>query len=104
MQQIAQPLKLQLHQFGATIPSDFAGLFAAMNEKRIGAVVVLEDAVLLANAGAVAAEALAHRQLGLRCFAHGWASPFQVVTPAKAGVQGKRRSVSWIPVFAGMTT
>ena len=61
MRQIAQPLKLELHEFAANAPADFAGAFAAMAGKRIGALVVLDDANLLANARAVAALALKQR-------------------------------------------
>jgi putative tryptophan/tyrosine transport system substrate-binding protein len=58
---VAQSLKLALHQFHVRAPADFEGAFAAMAAKRIGALVVIDDAVLLANAPAVAALALKQR-------------------------------------------
>jgi hypothetical protein len=54
MKSIAQPLKLELHQFDARSPADFEAAFAAMGAQRVGALVVIEDAMLIANAPAVA--------------------------------------------------
>jgi putative ABC transport system substrate-binding protein len=51
---IAQSLKLELHQFAARGPAEFEGAFAAMAARRVGALVILDDAVLLANAPALA--------------------------------------------------
>jgi putative ABC transport system substrate-binding protein len=59
--QAAQALKLKLHQFDTRKPAEFEGAFAAMAAKRVGALVVFDDAVLLANAPAVAALALKQR-------------------------------------------
>ena len=56
MYSIAQPLKLELHQFDAQSPADFDKAFAAMAAKHVGALVVIDDAILIANAPAVAAE------------------------------------------------
>ena len=61
MSHVAQLLKLELHQFGVRTPAEFKGAFAAMAAKRVGALVVIDDAVLLSNAPAVAALALQQR-------------------------------------------
>lgn len=58
--QVAQSLKLQLHQFNVRGPGDFEGAFAAMAAKRVRALVVFDDAMLIGNAKAVAALALKH--------------------------------------------
>jgi putative tryptophan/tyrosine transport system substrate-binding protein len=58
--QVAKSLKLELHQFDAREPGDFEGAFAAMTATRVRALVVLDDAMLLANARTVAALALKH--------------------------------------------
>jgi putative tryptophan/tyrosine transport system substrate-binding protein len=54
----AEPLKLKLHQFGARRADEIEAAFAEMAAKRIGALVVIDDAVLIANAKAVAQIAL----------------------------------------------
>ena len=59
--QITQSLKLELHQFDVRAPTEFEGAFAAIAAKRVGALVVIDDAVLLSNAPAVAALALKQR-------------------------------------------
>jgi putative ABC transport system substrate-binding protein len=59
--QVAQALKLKLHQFDIRKPAEFEGAFAAMAAKRVSGLVVFDDAVLLANAPAVAALALKQR-------------------------------------------
>jgi putative ABC transport system substrate-binding protein len=61
MNSIAQPLKLELHQFDARLPADFEPAFASMSGRRIGALVVIEDAMLISNAQTVAALALKQR-------------------------------------------
>ena len=61
MGSVARPLKLELHQFDAREPADFEGAFAAMAAQRVGALVVIDDAILIANAPAVAALALKQR-------------------------------------------
>ena len=59
--EVARTLNLELHQFGVRAPSEFEGAFAAMGAKRVGALVVIDDAVLLANAPALARLALQQR-------------------------------------------
>ena len=59
--QVAQSLKLVLHQFDAREPGDFEAAFAAMTARRVRALVVFDDAMLIGNARAVAALALQHR-------------------------------------------
>jgi putative ABC transport system substrate-binding protein len=61
MTQTARALKLQLHQFGVRGPDEFESVFEAMAARRIGALVVLDDATLIANAPAAAQHALRHR-------------------------------------------
>jgi putative tryptophan/tyrosine transport system substrate-binding protein len=74
MSRVAQPLKLELHQLDVRAPTDFEGAFAAMAAQRAGALVVIDDVVLLANAPAVAALALKQRlpSCGLARFRHRW--------------------------------
>src|SRR3989442_574214 len=50
MRLIAQGVKLALHQFGVRGAAEFEGAFAAMAARRVGALVVLDDATLIANA------------------------------------------------------
>jgi putative tryptophan/tyrosine transport system substrate-binding protein len=57
----AEPLKLKLHQFGVREPAGFEAAFAEMAAKRVGALAIIEDATLLANAPALAQIALQHR-------------------------------------------
>ena len=54
----AQALRLELHPFDVRESAEFEGAFAAMAAKRVGAVVVIDDATLIANASAVARIAL----------------------------------------------
>jgi len=61
MSRVAQPLKLELHQFDVRAPADFEGAFAAMTAQRVGALAVIDDAMLISNAPAVAALALKQR-------------------------------------------
>jgi putative tryptophan/tyrosine transport system substrate-binding protein len=58
--QVAQSLKLVLHQFDVRDPSEFEGVFAAMKATRVRALVVFDDAMLIGNAKAIAALALKH--------------------------------------------
>ena len=58
---LAQSLKLEIHQFDVRDRSALEGAFAAMAAKRVDGLVVFDDAVLLANAGSVAALALKQR-------------------------------------------
>ena len=57
----AEPLKLKLHQFGARESAEFEAAFVEMAAKRVGALAMIEDATLLANAPALAQIALQHR-------------------------------------------
>ena len=50
----AKALKVQLQRFEAKAPSDFNQAFAAMAHQQIGALVVHEDTMLIANAKAIA--------------------------------------------------
>jgi putative tryptophan/tyrosine transport system substrate-binding protein len=61
MSRVAQSLKLELHQFDVRAPAEFKGAFAAMAEKRIGALVIIDDAKLLADAPTLAKLALQQR-------------------------------------------
>ncbi len=54
MEVTAKSLKLQLQQFGVRGPGDTGSAFAAMAKRRVDAVVSSDDAVLIANAGAIA--------------------------------------------------
>jgi putative ABC transport system substrate-binding protein len=57
----AELLKLKLHQFGVREPDEFEAAFAEMASKRIGALVVIDDAILIANAQTLAQIALRQR-------------------------------------------
>jgi putative ABC transport system substrate-binding protein len=57
----AQAHALEVHPFGVRGPAEFEGAFAAMAAKRVGAVVIIDDATLIANAPAVATLALQQR-------------------------------------------
>jgi ABC-type uncharacterized transport system substrate-binding protein len=57
----AQALRLEVHPFGVRGPAEFERAFAAMAAKRVGAVVVIDDATLIANAPAVSKLALQQR-------------------------------------------
>jgi len=57
----AQALGLEVHPFGVRGPAEFEHAFAAMAARRVGAVVVIDDATLIDNAPAVARLALQHR-------------------------------------------
>jgi ABC-type uncharacterized transport system substrate-binding protein len=61
MSRVAQQLNLELHQFDVRSPADFEAAFAAMAAQGVGALVPLEDPILLSNALAVAALALKQR-------------------------------------------
>jgi len=54
MEATAKSLKLELQPFGVRGPGDLDSAFAAMAERRIDAVVILDDAVLIANFGPIA--------------------------------------------------
>jgi putative ABC transport system substrate-binding protein len=57
----AQSLGLEVHPFDVRDPTEFEGAFAAMAAKGVGAVVIIDDATLIANAPAVARHALQQR-------------------------------------------
>jgi putative ABC transport system substrate-binding protein len=57
----AQALGLEVHPFGVRGPAEFEGAFAAIAAKRVGAVVIIDDATLIANAPAVSNLALQQR-------------------------------------------
>jgi putative ABC transport system substrate-binding protein len=61
MSRVAQSLRLELHQFDVRAPTEFEEAFAAMTAKRVGALVVIDDPVLLSNAPTLAALALKQR-------------------------------------------
>ena len=61
MSRTAEPLKLKLHQFGVRERGEFEAAFAEMTSKRIGALVVIDDAILIANAQTLAQIALRQR-------------------------------------------
>jgi putative ABC transport system substrate-binding protein len=61
MSSVAKSLRLELHQFDVRAPTEFEEAFAAMAAKRVGALVVIDDPVLLSNAPALAALALKQR-------------------------------------------
>src|SRR5262245_23700162 len=61
MSRSAEPLKLKLHQFAVREPTEFEAAFDEMGAKRVGALVILDDAILIANAPALAQIALRQR-------------------------------------------
>jgi putative ABC transport system substrate-binding protein len=61
MRRTAEPLKLTLHQFGVRDPGEFETAFTEMTAKRVGAVVIIDEATLIANAPTLAQIALQHR-------------------------------------------
>jgi putative tryptophan/tyrosine transport system substrate-binding protein len=61
MEVAAQSLKLELAQFAVRNPAEFEGSFAEMAARRVGALVVLEDSMLIAHAQAIANLALQQR-------------------------------------------
>jgi putative ABC transport system substrate-binding protein len=61
MRRMAQPIGLELHRFGVRGPAEFESAFAGMARKRVGAIVVIDDAMLIANAPDVAKFALQQR-------------------------------------------
>jgi hypothetical protein len=78
----AQTLRLELHPFGVREPEEFEGAFVAMAAKRVGAVVVIDDATLIANASAVARLALQQRLPS-----SGWRWARHPVDPTLSGPQ-----------------
>jgi putative tryptophan/tyrosine transport system substrate-binding protein len=58
MAQTAQTLQVVLHRFAASEPAGFEGVFAEMAVKRVGGLVILDDATLIANSPTIAKLAL----------------------------------------------
>jgi putative tryptophan/tyrosine transport system substrate-binding protein len=61
MKRTAQSLKMELSQFVVREPTDLEGAFAAMATKRVSAVVIVEDPMLVYNAAVSATLALKYR-------------------------------------------
>lgn len=61
MKLAARSLKLEIQQFEAREPGEFESSFAAMAVKRVDAVTIIEDAMLIANAKAITALAVKNR-------------------------------------------
>ena len=61
MRRTAEKLKLNLHQFSMRGSDEFEAAFAEMASKRIGALVVIDDAILIANAQTLALLTLQQR-------------------------------------------
>src|SRR5262249_22765990 len=66
-------LGVELQQFRVRDPNDFEVAFSSMVSRRIEAVVVLDEGMLIANAGRIAQMALNHRlfSIGFTDFARG---------------------------------
>jgi putative tryptophan/tyrosine transport system substrate-binding protein len=71
MEPTARQLKVELHRFMVNALEEFPGAFAAMAQKRVEGVVIGDDPLFNANAGAVAALAATHRfpAIGITNFA-----------------------------------
>ncbi len=71
MESTAKLLKVRLQQFEARGPKEFEGAFSAMAKRRVDAVAIIEDGVLIAHARGIADLAAKHRLLstGFREFA-----------------------------------
>jgi putative tryptophan/tyrosine transport system substrate-binding protein len=54
MEATARSLMLGLHQFEARGPNEFDGVFSTMAEKRVDAVVIIDEAMLIAHVRAIA--------------------------------------------------
>jgi putative ABC transport system substrate-binding protein len=54
----AESLKLEIQQYEARAPKEFENAFAAMAKRRVDAAVVVDEAMLIANANAIAALAV----------------------------------------------
>jgi putative ABC transport system substrate-binding protein len=61
MELAAGPLKLEIPQFGARGPGELEGVFAAMVAKRVDALTIIDDAMLIGNARAIATLAVRNR-------------------------------------------
>lgn len=61
MELAAGPLKLEIPQFGARGPDELEGVFATMVAKRVDALTIIDDAMLIGNARAIATLAVRNR-------------------------------------------
>ncbi len=61
MEVTAKSLKLELQPFDVRSPGDFNSAFAEMSKRRVEAVAIVDDPMLIANAGAIASLAAKHR-------------------------------------------
>ena len=61
MKLVARPLNLELHEFAARGPSEFAAALSAMAERRVGALVLIDDTMLIVNGKAIADLAVRQR-------------------------------------------
>jgi putative tryptophan/tyrosine transport system substrate-binding protein len=61
MEMTARSLKMEIQQFHVRSPSEFGNAFERMEQGRIAALVVDDDAVLIANIGAIAALSIGRR-------------------------------------------
>ena len=73
VKQAANALGVEVERFGVRAPDEFDAAFSAMAARRADAVVIIEDAMLNANAGLLGAMASAHRlpSIGLDQVAEG---------------------------------
>jgi putative ABC transport system substrate-binding protein len=61
MEAAAASLKVELQQFGVRSPNEFENAFAAMSKRRVEAVAINDDPMLIANVGTAASLAARHR-------------------------------------------
>jgi putative ABC transport system substrate-binding protein len=61
MQNAARSMKVTVHEYSARQPGELDSTVAAMAKRRVGAVVLTEDPMLLSNATEIAALAIKHR-------------------------------------------
>jgi putative ABC transport system substrate-binding protein len=61
MQVTARSLKLELQPFGVRSPSAFANAFSEMSKRRVDGLAIIDDGMIIANAGALASLAAKHR-------------------------------------------
>ncbi len=71
MEAAARSLKVELQQFEVRSPDEFAGAFSAMTKRRVEAVAIIDDAMLIAHAGRIADLAVKNRlpTIGFREYA-----------------------------------
>lgn len=61
MEAAARSLKMEIQPFGVRSPSEFESAFVAMSKRRVEAITMIEDPMLVSNAAAVASIAAKHR-------------------------------------------